>query len=83
MTAGKGVDMAEHHAHLQPFQFRVVDEKRELDAKLQDLWTFLGSETFRRLPVAERRRLTRQSQHMQDYSMVLGERIEAFEGGST
>ena len=61
-----------------PHEQRVVDEKMELDAKLQKLLTFHGSATFAGLPDAEQDRLIRQSVVMGDYSAVLGERIAAF-----
>lgn len=60
------------------FQQRVVAEKAELDDKLRKLLVFHGTETFAGLPPAEQDRLVRQSNAMEDYSKVLGERIAAF-----
>ena len=61
-----------------PHEQRVVDEKAELDEKLQKLLTFHGSATFAGLPDAEQDRLIRQSVVMGEYSAILGERIAAF-----
>lgn len=65
---------------MQEYQQRVVDEKRELDEKLSKLFSFMQTNpAFHGLPNAEQERLTRQSSLMAQYSMVLGERIAAFE----
>jgi hypothetical protein len=61
-----------------PHQQRVVDEKSDLDAKLQRLKAFWDSPIFPTLPDAEKERLERQSNIMDEYSRVLGERIAAF-----
>jgi hypothetical protein len=62
-----------------PHQERVVQEKKELDEKLVKLTEFIGlSSKFRGLDSNEKARLYRQHKHMMDYSMVLGERIDAF-----
>lgn len=63
---------------LQPHQQRVVDEKRDLDEKLEKLNAFFGSPIFAGLPDAEMDRLQRQATHMAAYSDVLGERIASF-----
>ncbi len=66
---------------LQPHQQRVVDEKTELDEKLNKLHAFIfgnGNELFVGLPHAEQNRLARQLQVMGEYSKILSERIEAF-----
>ena len=63
---------------MQPFQQRVVDEKKELDDKLSKLIPFLISETFKAVPPAEQARLIKQSDIMKEYSEVLGERIAEF-----
>ena len=63
---------------MQPYQQRVVDEKRELDAKLDDLYNFLGISKFKELPYLEQNRLARQHNVMCMYSGILAERIEAF-----
>lgn len=62
----------------QPHQLRVIEEKQELDTKLQALRAFLDSTVFQGLPEAERYRLRRQAEVMADYSRILAERIFAF-----
>ena len=63
---------------LQPHQQRVVDEKSELDAKIDKLTTFIDTPLFSGLPEAEQERLVRQLHYMGHYTAVLGERIAAF-----
>lgn len=65
---------------LPPHQQRVLDEKRELDDKLQKLTAFISSEKFSTIvqDEAERVRLVCQEETMKDYSAILAERIEAF-----
>jgi len=72
--------------NLKPFQQRVVDEQLALDDKLSRLRAFIGNppdvpphQQFTLLPEAEQDRMKRQLHIMQEYSAVLGERIEAFE----
>ncbi|TDS73412.1 hypothetical protein [Comamonas sp. JUb58] len=63
-----------------PHQQRVVDEKHELDEKLQKLTTFINSEKFAEIvkDEDERGRLVCQEDVMKDYSAILAERIAAF-----
>ena len=64
---------------MEAHQQRVVDEKTELDEKLDKLNSFIESNPiFGELPNAEKDRLNRQEVYMSLYSKVLGERIEAF-----
>lgn len=63
---------------MKPHEQRVVTEKAELDAKINSLIPFLGSDTFHALPFDERSRLKRQAEVMQEYSAIIGERIAAF-----
>jgi hypothetical protein len=63
---------------MEAYRQRVVDEKRELDDKLEKLGAFLKTTSFDALPTAEQRRLWLQQIFMQLYSTVLGERIAAF-----
>lgn len=63
---------------LQPHQQRVVDEKADLDGKIERLDAFIHGKIYPALADAERSRLMRQFCHMKDYSNVLGERIAAF-----
>lgn len=63
---------------MQDFQQRVVYEQEELSTKIEKLVPFIGSKIFNSLPVEEQDRLSRQLNHMRDYSLVLAERIKAF-----
>ncbi len=63
---------------MQAFQERVVEEKRELDDKIQKLTDFIGGTIFTSLDEAERSRLSIQLQHMNGYSEILRQRIAAF-----
>lgn len=63
---------------LQPHQWRVVEERNQLNEKLAKLHIFTDTETFHSLDEAERNRLYRQMMIMQDYVSVLDERIAAF-----
>lgn len=63
---------------LKPHQLRVVEERRDLDARIYRLRTFVGGNTFAILDQAEQGRMTRQLQLMVELSAVLGERIAAF-----
>jgi hypothetical protein len=63
---------------MAPHQQRVVEEKNELDAKLEKLNAFGQGPIFPTLPAEEQARLVRQSKLMDQYSVVLGERIAAF-----
>jgi hypothetical protein len=63
---------------MSPFQQRVVDEKSELDDKIAKLKAFWDNPIFPTLPEAERQRLEKQSNIMDDYSAILGERIANF-----
>lgn len=64
---------------MEPYQQRVIDEKTELDAKREKLKVFMNSEAFRGLPFEERNRLMDQANIMKDYSIILDERIGAFQ----
>ena len=63
---------------MQDFQQRVVDEKNDLDGKIERLDLFIPGEMFASLPTDERIRLRLQRVYMKQYSEVLGERIAAF-----
>ena len=64
---------------MQPHQQRVVDEKTELDGKLDRLKAFIETNpTFQTLDGDEKGRLNRQFDVMAEYSSILGQRIEAF-----
>ncbi len=74
--------MIEYIKMLQPHQQRVVEEKKELDEKLDRLYAFVNAENqtaiFKMLPVRERNRLHRQCAIMEEYSNILGSRIADF-----
>lgn len=61
-----------------PYQERVVVEKAELDDKLEKLDAFGRTELFAGLASEEQGRLNRQHSAMEQYSLILGERIAAF-----
>jgi hypothetical protein len=63
------------------FMQRVIDEKRELDGKIERLLAFIGTKIFAKLPAPEQKRLRRQEVLMELYSEVLAERIHAFPKG--
>ncbi len=63
---------------LQPHQQRVVDEKAELDEKMDKLTAFMDTPIFSHLPVPEQERLAQQLMHMGNYTATLHERIAAF-----
>lgn len=63
---------------LQPWQQRVVDEKRDLDARLGRLRDFMRTEAFAAVDWPERDRLTLQEAFMAGYSRTLEMRIRAF-----
>jgi hypothetical protein len=63
---------------MEPYQQRVVEEKTELDIKLEKLETFLNGDIFESIPEDESRRLVRQRLVMAEYSTILGERIANF-----
>ncbi len=61
-----------------PHQQRVVDEKRELDEKIDKLIVFLTTSVFDGLDNGEKSRLRIQLAAMQTYGTALGERIAHF-----
>ena len=64
---------------MQPHQERVVEEKKELDSKLNRLKDFIQtSPQFEKLPLDEQERLTSQERVMSEYSNILQARIDAF-----
>jgi hypothetical protein len=56
---------------------RVIEEKAELDKKRERLAAFIGSSLFGKLPMEECNRLRLQQITMDNYSTILGDRIEA------
>jgi len=63
---------------MQPFQSRVIAERRDLDAKIAKLQTFIQEGTYQSLPSDERGRLAHQLAVMKEYSEILTQRIHAF-----
>lgn len=63
---------------MQAYQERVVEEKQELDAKLQRLKDFIDSDAFAQLLSDEQIRMSEQYSIMETYSEILQRRIEAF-----
>lgn len=66
------------NSHMQPYQQRVVDEKSELDDKLDKLAKFIGSPSFTSLDKEEQMLLICQKVAMRIYSTILEDRITAF-----
>lgn len=61
---------------MQPHQQRVIDEKQELDNKIEKLNAFTNSsEIYKGLPVEDQKLLQQQKVHMANYSLVLAQRI--------
>ena len=56
---------------------RVIEEKAELDAKRERLTRFISSPMFTKLPTEECNRLRLQQITMDNYSIILGDRIKA------
>jgi hypothetical protein len=63
---------------MEDWQQRVVDEKKELDKKLENLRKFLSTESFQKLAIKEQARLEYQKLIMMSYSDVLHLRIVNF-----
>jgi len=63
---------------MQEYQIRVVNEKKELDEKCNQLERFFDTTLFKSLPEDEQGRLVRQLSHMRVYSKILAERIGNF-----
>ncbi len=62
---------------MKPFQKRVVDEKTELDDRLEKLNAFITKPKFE-VDADELHRLKNQASVMQTYSRILRQRIENF-----
>lgn len=63
---------------MRPHQQRVVDEKQDIDGKIERLAEFFTTDIFHDLDQAEKDRLKTQYSVMEVYSMILYQRIEAF-----
>jgi len=64
---------------MKPHEQRVVEEKAELDVRLEKLRAFLAAQSSP-ATAEERTRLVRQEGVMAEYSYILAERINAFGG---
>jgi len=71
-------DRVQQGAKMEPHQERVVEEKKELDAKLRKLDEFMETAFFEELDDTEKYLLRKQAQYMQSYSDTLRDRIELF-----
>jgi hypothetical protein len=63
---------------MEAYQERVVEEKKDLDGKIERLDTFLLSDKFGELPIDEQQRMRWQKSLMELYSDVLEDRIVNF-----
>lgn len=63
------------------YQDRVCNEYVELNIKIEGLRAFIGGDIFEKLGLNERYLLREQLKYMCVYSMILGERINGFNGG--
>ena len=63
---------------MEAWQQRVVDEKAELDKKLEKLKEFNQSDAFAAISSESRMLLSAQAVAMHDYSLILKKRIENF-----
>ena len=63
---------------MEAYQVRVVEEKQDLDSKLEKLNLFVTSTKFDDVPLPEQERLKKQLLIMKEYSQVLSDRIAVF-----
>jgi hypothetical protein len=63
---------------LKPHEYRVIDEKDDLDSKLYKLESFFSTKTFSYINQDDQRLLKMQAQIMREYSNILQERIDNF-----
>ena len=64
---------------MKDYQQRVIEERKALDVNIWKLNLFISGLIFTSLHADEQNRLKLQSEAMQEYSDILGERIEVFE----
>lgn len=65
---------------MEEYQLRVVEEKSELDARIEKLHRFMMGSQYDKLSELKRDQLVRQHIAMSQYSGILGERINGFTG---
>ena len=63
---------------IKPYQQRVIDEKTELDIKLEKLNSFFHTKLFKESYQIDKFLLKAQSRVMTEYSDILQERIDNF-----
>ncbi len=63
---------------MESYQERVIEEKKELDEKINRLSNFINSDKYNQIDVSGRIRFDRQLAAMQTYSNILNERINTF-----
>ena len=83
-----GEEMFKYHGHsgpcptkgktFEPWQLRVIEEKKELDARLVKLSEFLSGKAFAVMTEEDQELLLSQKNHMNYYSDILGKRIARF-----
>ena len=83
-----GEEMFKYHGHSGPcptkgktfesWQLRVIEEKKELDARLVKLSEFLSGKAFAVMTEEDQELLLSQKNHMNCYSDILGKRIARF-----
>ena len=64
---------------MENYQKRIVNEKKELDEKIEKLNKFIVSKKYSELDILERSKLDRQRMAMKNYSFCLWERITIFD----
>ena len=63
---------------MEDYQQRVIEEKKELDEKINKLRIFLGASPFKSLTVENQSLLKDQYVVMAQYSTILAKRIDLF-----
>lgn len=64
---------------MQAHEQRVIEEKKELDQKLEKLNAFTGTPTFSALGEEDTMLLLKQLRVMEQYSSILQQRIDRFD----
>lgn len=64
---------------MEPYQERVIEERKELEERLIKLVAFIESAMFYDLQSDEKLRLQRQRDAMRLYLYILNERVKAWE----
>jgi hypothetical protein len=63
---------------MEAWQQRVIDEKKQLDERIEKLAIFIQGELYNTLDPVEQKRLTDQIHAMDSYARILGQRIGAW-----